>query len=230
MVISLRRSSLPFALLGLASLAVPSAAFSQEAKPETPLVRQLGKMDFAVLGAGEFSTSSNGTNYLSQTVNLKPSSTLGYRITLHYQKSPWFGLQFNYGYARYSQNFTLGASTTTSTPAEFFGIQTNAKEFTGSYVVHTPHKYFGVIPFAEVGAGTLKFAPTAAGGEGFKQQYRALYTGGIGAETYLLGDHFGARAELREMFYNAPDYLTNYVTIHQRAMTTQPAVGVFLRF
>ena len=52
----------------------------------------------------------------------------------------------------------------------------------------------------------------------------------IGAETTVLSPHFGIRAQYRQLFFKAPDFLTNYLTIQQHTTTYEPGVGFFLRF
>ncbi len=232
MLISFRRTSFASVLLGLALFATVTNAPAQDVKPITPLQKQLDRIDFAISGVGEFTPNSNGNNYLLQSIQLVPSNTLGYMVSLRYIRKPLLGFEFNYGYARYSQNFTLSKSSTTTTPGAFYGVQSNAKEFTGAYVVHTPKTYFGVTPFAAVGAGAIHFQPTIGGGYGLPQQYRAAYFYSVGAEEILLYDHFGVRAQFRQVFHNPPDYLTNYLhmTNQSHTVTTEPSFGVFARF
>jgi hypothetical protein len=230
MVNSQCRTSLYATLLGLASLAAPFAAHSQEAKPVGKLFRQLDRIDLGLLGVGEFNGSNSGTNYLKQPVALKASNTVGYGANLRYIAKPLIGFEFTYSYARYTNNFTLGASPVYNDPAAFYGVQSNAKEYTAGYVAHTPKSYFGVKPFAAVGLGTIRYQPTIGGGYSLPQQYRAAYYYGIGAETYVIGDHVGVRAEFRQTFHNAPDFLTDYLIIHQHTVTTEPVIGIFLRF
>ena len=222
-------------LTSAAAFATGSAA-AQATPPVTFLDRQLARTDFAISGVGEFTNGTNGTNYLTQPVNLVTSNTLGALATLHYQKSPFLGVELNYGYVRYTENFTLGNSTAVSSsnvplyPGFPLGIQTNANEITVGYIAHTRNQYFGLQPFAGVGAGTISFKPTSGGGQRLPNQYRAGYYYTIGAETPLYGEHFGARAQFRQLFYYAPDFLTNYLTDKQRQITSEPSIGVFLRF
>lgn len=207
-------------------------AAAQATAPVTFLDRQLAKTDFALSGVGEFTNNTNGTNYLNQQLNLVTSNTLGALATLHYQKSPFVGVEINYGYVRYTENFSL-TSTVTSPPntaSYVLGIQTNANEITVGYVAHTRNQYFGLQPFAGVGAGTIAFKPTSGGGQRLPNQYRAGYYYTVGVESPLYGEHFGARAQFRQLFYYAPDFLTNYLTDKQRQITSEPSIGVFLRF
>ena len=37
-------------------------------------------------------------------------------------------------------------------------------------------------------------------------------------------------SEYRQVFFKAPDFLTNYLTIQQHTTTYEPGIGFFLRF
>jgi hypothetical protein len=191
------------------------------------LDRQLSRIDFSIVGSGVINKDSNGfavINTVRTPVNLSPGNTAGALITLRYVASPLVGFEFNYGYARYTQTFTPFGSLPVS------GVQQNASEYTLGYVAHTKRQYFGVNPFAAVGLGTTVFRPTPGGGLALPEQARATYYYTVGAETTVLSPHFGIRAQFRQLFFNAPDFETNYLTIKQRTMTSEPGVGFFLRF
>jgi hypothetical protein len=191
------------------------------------LDRQLSRIDLGVSGVGVFNQATSGTaivNGKPTEVNLSPGNTAGALVTLRYIAKPLFGLEFNYGYARYVDTFTpFGAQAST-------GVQQNASEYTFGYVAHTRKQYFGVTPFASAGAGTIVFRPTPGGGEALPEQARAAYYFAIGAETTVLSPHFGIRGQYRQVFFKAPDFETNYLTIQQRTTTFEPGFGFFLRF
>jgi hypothetical protein len=175
-----------------------------------------------------FNKNSNGfatVNGVAHTpVNLNPSNTAGAVVSLRYTVSPWFGLEFNYGYSRYTQTFTPFGSQPNG------GVQQNASEYTFGYVVHAKKQYFGLTPFASGGAGTTVFRPTPGGGLALPEQARATYFASVGAETTVLSPHFGVRAQYRQLFFKAPDFETNYLTIQQHTTTYEPGFGFFLRF
>jgi hypothetical protein len=211
-------------LLLIAAGATAKAQTSQN----TGLDRQLSRIDLGVTGAGIFNKSSSGfatVNGVSHTpVNLSPGNTAGAGVTLRYIASPLVGFEFNYGYARYTDTFTPFGSQISA------GVQQNASEYTFGYVAHTRKQYFGVNPFASAGAGTMIFRPTPGGGLALPEQARAAYYVSVGAETTVLSPHFGVRAQYRQVFFKAPDFLTNYLTIQQRTTTFEPGFGFFLRF
>ena len=223
MSISTRRSSLRpirslllFPALALALFTTGSPARAQ-VQVLSPLDKQLARLDFAVLGQGLFNTTTNGTNYLNQPVSDVPGNTLGALVTLRYTVKPYFGLEGNFSYARFTQNYS-----------NIGGIQANTDEYTLGYVVH-PGEYFGVRPFVSVGAGSIAYKPTPGGGQGLQTQARAAYYYNIGADD-MLSEHIGVRAQFRQSISLAPDFGQNYITIKQRTFSTEPAVGVFLRF
>ena len=219
-------------LLTVAAVTMTGSAAAQAAAPVTFLDRQLERTDLAVSGVGQFTNNTNGTNYLQLQLNLVTSNTLGALATLHYQRSPLIGVEVNFGYVRYTENFTLTstAASPPNTTSFNLGIQTNADEITVGYKAQIPRQFFGLQPFAGVGAGTIAFKPTSGGGQRLPSQYRAGYYYTIGVDTPLYGPHFGARAQFRQLFFYAPDFLTNYLTDKQRQITSEPSIGIFLRF
>ena len=218
------------ALIVLATISAIASA-QAPAAPPTAFDRQLARIDLGVSGKGEFTRNTTGTNYLPQTVALSPSNTLGALVTVRYTRSPLVGLEFNYGYARYTENFTISNLPNSPTGASplALGVQTNVSEYTLGYVVHTRHDYFGVRPFASIGAGSIAFRPTTGGGLGLLPQARAAYYYSVGAEAPI-SKHFGLRATFRQTLFNAPDFESNYFANKQRTISTEPAFGFFIRF
>src|SRR6185437_7673161 len=75
----------------------------------TALSKQLDRIDVGVSGIGLFNGSGSGvppSGPVTQTVTLQTSNTVGALVTLRYIKSPLLGFELNYGYARYTENFT----------------------------------------------------------------------------------------------------------------------------
>jgi hypothetical protein len=211
----------------LATLAAPTIKAQDSQESQHPgLDKQLSRVDFAVSGVGNFNKDSSGTAIVETvptTVNLSTGNTVGALLTLRYVKSPFIGAEFNYGYARYTDTFTPFGTQ------PFGGVQQNASEYTFGYVAHA-RPFFGVVPFASAGLGTIVFRPTPGGGEGLTNQARAAYYYSVGVEQTVLSPHFGIRAQVRQVFFKAPDFETNYLTIQQRTSTFEPGIGFFLRF
>jgi len=209
------------ALSLFAALAVP-ALRAQAVTGNPTLDRQLSRIDIGVGAMGSFTKDVSGTNKkpgipLSQ----QASSTVGALVQVRYTKSAWVGLEFNYGYARYTQNFSnyiVG------------GAQANASEYTLGYVAHPTRQFAGFQPFFGGGVGTTAFRPTPNGGQGLPSQARMTYYYDAGIEKVVLGDHFGVRAQFRQTFFKAPDFGQDYLTIQQHTNTIEPGIGFFLRF
>jgi opacity protein-like surface antigen len=209
-----------FRLLLGALLLTGSVACSAHAQtaPISGLDKQLDRIDLAVSGGGYFNSATAGKNEEGVYITNTPGNTLGALVTIRYVPKPYFGLEFNFGYARYTQNYSNAG-----------GIQANEDEFTLGYVAHPPIHIAGLKPFLAVGLGTTEFKPTRGGGEGLPLQARASYYGAIGAD-YMVSPHIGLRAQYRETIELAPDFLQNYLTILQRTHTAEPAAGFFLKF
>jgi hypothetical protein len=229
-MLNVRRPSWVRSLLFCLLAATAGSAAKAQTSQNPALDRQLNRLDLAVTASVILGTDSNGTVILNAeptAVNLSPSNTVGPLVTIRYTVKPLVGFEFNYGYARFTQNFTpFGAPPPGSSPNG--GVQQNTAEYTFGYVAHfSPHH--GITPFAGVGLGTLDFRPTPNGGEGLLPQARATYYYTVGGD-YMLSTHFGARAQFREQFYLAPDFETNYLTIHAHTTTFEPGFGFFARF
>jgi len=51
----------------------------------------------------------------------------------------------------------------------------------------------------------------------------------VGAED-MVSQHFGVRLQFRQLFYKAPDFGQNYLTIQQQTITSEPTFGFFLKY
>ncbi len=208
------------------------SAGAQQTTPPTFLDKQLERIDLGINGAGLLTPTVSGpvdpkgiapNSGTSLTDNT--SNTLGALINIRYVVKPLVGFEFNYGYARYTENFCCTAIS----PEANFGVQTQADEFTLGYLVQPNYTFFGFKPFASVGAGATEFKPTAHGGEGLPKQARATYYYNVGLQDDL-SPHFGLRAGFRQTFFLVPDYGQNYLTIKQRTSSYEPYAGFYLRF
>jgi opacity protein-like surface antigen len=207
-------------VLCLFATAAAPVARAQATSGNTELNKHLARLDFAASGIGSFTKSVSGKNYLGTTLTQDGSNTFGALVTLRYTKSPYMGLEFNYTYARYTQNFSQYIVG---------GAQTNASEYSFGYVAHPPHQIFTTKPFIAGGAGTTAFRPTPAGGQGLKAQARMTYYYAAGIEKDVT-EHFAVRAQIRQTFFKAPDFGQNYLTIQQHTWTFEPGFGFVLHF
>lgn len=222
MICSLLRSTKILLASGVALLATGASA-------QTKLQQQLSRIDLGLQGVGEFSSTASGpvtipSNNQGQTVALSPSNTFGGLVTIRYAAKPYIGAEFNGGYARYTEDLS-GAL-----PATFSAIQTQADEFSLGYLVNPPYTILGVHTYASAGLGGLRFAPTRGGGEGAPHQGRFAAYYNVGIQKDVVSDVFGVRVGFRQLFYTAPDFFQNYITINKRAKTSEPMIGFYLRF
>lgn len=214
----------------LATLAGPIAIAQSPA-----LSKQLDRIDFSVSGIGQFNGSGSGVpksgptdaDGTPLTVHLSTGNTLGALITIRYVKSPYVGFEGNYTYARYTETFTPFGSPSSGGSATA-GVQTNASEYTLGYVVHPP-KLLMLQPFVSGGLGSIAFRPTTFGGQSLREQARAAYYYSLGVDD-AISPHFGLRAQFRQVFFLAPDFGTNYLTILHHTSTFEPGVGFYIRF
>ncbi len=206
------------------------AAVAAAQVPETPLTKQLNRIDLGVSAIGVITGSTSGPDALrGNNVQDSPSNTVGALVNLRYVKSPLMGFEFNYTYARFTQNYSGSVPNPGSSSPLNLGVQANMSEYTFGYVVHTPH-IFGLGTFASGGAGTTAFRPSKNGGEGFQTQARLTYYYNVGVEQQIFIPNFGFRASFRQAFYKAPDFETNYLDNGKHTITTEPSIGFYLHF
>jgi hypothetical protein len=232
--------SLSRAKLAAAALVVSFTGIA--AAQTTAFGKQMARVTFGLNGAGEFNNTVSGpiiptgasNCYTTPPPNTGPcnnvvtqfgSNTVGAGATIRYVAKPYFGIEFNYGWARYTQNFSPAPDL-----SSLFQIQNTANEYTLGYVITPPHPLFGLQPFLAVGAGSTEFKPTGGGGEGEPKQARATYYYNVGLEKQFGATPFGMRASFRELFFLYPDFGQNYLTIKQHGTTYQPTIGFYARF
>jgi hypothetical protein len=195
--------------------------------PQTPFNKQLSRIDLGISAAGEFTPvvsgpvnpKGGGAPNQGSTVSDTASNTVGALANLRYVAKPYVGFEFNFTYARYTENYSYAP----------FGVQTNVDEYTFGYIATPPHPIFGLQPWVSVGAGSTRFKPTPGGGQNFKSQARATYYYSVGVQKDIY-PNFGARVGFRQAFFLAPDFGQNYLTILQHTFTSEPTVGFYLRF
>ncbi len=232
------RKALPL-LAAAALVSLAGAAFAQSPTdvPPSKFRKQLGRIDLSLSGAGVFNSTVSGTVLSPAAPNYGlpltqfGSNTLGALITLRYIDRPYLGFEYNYEYARYTENYSGAgvAQFTTSVNADLFQVQTKAAEYTLGYVITPPQTFFGLHPYASAGAGTIAFKPTPRGGQEEPEKARMAYYYSLGLQKNY-GNHFGLRAGFRELFFLDPDFGQNYLTILKHATTYEPNAGFFVRF
>jgi hypothetical protein len=221
----IRKVSLFFAT---ALLGTFCSAGAQQTPPPTFLDKQLSRLDLGISAAALLNQTVSGTVLPTAAPNAgqlesdEQSNTVGALVNIHYVVKPLVGIEFNYLYSRYTENYSWPSNTA-------FGVQTQADEITLGYIVHPKINFFGLQPFVSAGAGSTEFKPTAHGGESLPTKARATYYYSIGVQDDI-SPHFGLRAGFRQTFFLAPDFGQNYLTTLQHTTSYQPTGGFYLRF
>jgi hypothetical protein len=223
-----------------------AAAHAQTTAPPTAFEKQLDKVDLSVAGIGVFNSTVTGpvlptvasnycfdattdpTNCGSNDITQHGSNTLGALVSIHYPAKPYFGLEFNYSFARYTENYE-GPASFLPNGSTNFQIQTKVNEYTFGYLITPPYTIFGFQPFASVGAGPMAFKPTPGGGQEEPEKARMTYYYSLGMQKDL-SPHFGVRAGFRELFFLDPDFGQNYLTILKHTTTYEPMAGFYIRY
>ncbi len=228
-----------FLTLSVLLFAMPFTAVlsAQDAQPAvTRTGRFLAHFDLGIAGTALFTKSATGTVNQSvlgapYNVTQSASTSAGVLVTIRGQKSAYKGLEFNYGYGRTAQTWTCcNNSPTTGALLGPLVAQATVNEFTVGYLVRPERTIFGFKPYVSGGAGSIEFKPTRNGGQGLKSQARAAYYYSVGGETLLVGNTLGARVGVRQVFYRAPDFGQNYLTIRKLTFTLEPQIGLYLHF
>ncbi len=210
----------------LAGVLLPAAQAQDATSSQTKLAKQLDRVDFSLSGIGLFNGTvsgtvpNNGTQYSGQTVTETGSNTAGLLATVRYTLKPYFGIEYNATYARYTETFNIAP----------YQVQSGVTEQSFGYVVTPRQQIFGLQPIISVGAGSTRFKPTKGGGQAVAVQWRATYYYNVGVQKEFGNSHFGARLSMRQAFFKAPDFLMNYLTINKRTSSFEPNLGIYVRF
>ncbi len=212
-----------------------AGAPAQTTAPPSTFSKQIDKLDLSVQGVGIFNSTVSGTVIPNASNQGQPltqfgSNTLGALVSIHYPVKPYFGLEFNYSYARYTENYE-GTAIADFLPngIAVFQIQTKVNEYTFGYLITPPYTIFGFQPYASAGAGPMAFKPTPRGGQEEPEKARMAYYYSLGLQKDL-SPHFGVRGGFRELFFLAPDFGQNYLTILKHSTTYEPTLGFYLRY
>lgn len=181
---------------------------------QTKTQRHLHNDDVSISAFGQFTNSSNGDG-----VSVNPLDSVGGQATFRHVYHPWLGYEAGYGYTRFTDRYS-------SYP---FAVQHNVHEFQGSYLFTAPNLHL-VQPFGLGGVSALLFAPTLNGGQNASAQGRFALTFGGGANFPLLASRFGMRVQYRGLYYQTPDYGEAIYKTGTWRLTSEPAVGVYMKF
>jgi opacity protein-like surface antigen len=161
--------------------------------------------------------------------------------TLHESFKPWLGYNVNFGYTRFSENYSDGsafvpAKGSAFPPSSTFtqgSIGTNMYEVTIAEVFEGPRtRRFNI--FGQFGGGGLFFLPSENASQA-RQQTRPAMIFGVGM-NFKLTSHLDFRAEYRGLFYKSPDFNLppygqgNFPITRLFTVTSQPAISVVYSF
>jgi hypothetical protein len=224
----------------VALLMFAGAASAQTTATPTRLERALTHVDLGVSGIFQFTKGisgkvNNSAADIPSTNNQTASSSAGVLATLRAQKSPYVGIEVNYAFYRATQTYDCNPRSCNqvqtgnqiSTGPLF--VQANVHEYTIGYVARPPHQVFGLDPYLAVGGGALQFKPTTYGGNSLLAHAQGTAYYDVGVET-LFTQHLGVRGGFRQQIYRAPDFDQSYLRTDKRTLTSEPHVGIYLRF
>jgi len=222
--------------LSLLLLSVPALGRAQDAEPTVSRAsRFFSHFDAGISGTAFFTKDVSGTVNNRSLGNPYPmtqsaSAAAGFLGIIRAQKSPYKGLEFTYGYGRLTESFSCcNQDSTTGAYNGPFTSQNTASEYSLGYLARPDHEILGFKPFISGGVGILAFTPTKYGGHSLPQQARMTYYYHVGGER-MVTESFGVRVGFRQLFYKAPDFGQNYLTILKTTFTSEPEAGVFVHF
>ncbi len=170
--------------------------------------------DISVSAFGQFTQSVSGDG-----VMVDPTKSVGGQAAFRHIYHPWMGFEASYGYTRYTDNYS----------SNVFGVQHNVHEFGGSYLVSAPG-LLGIKPFGLAGVSALLFSPSLNGGQRASAQAKPAFNFGLGVNAPLLTSHFGVRVQYRALYYPTPDYDDVRYKTGTWRLTSEPMVGLYLKF
>ncbi len=196
-------------LLGLVCLAATGLSLQAQ---------EGGQNEFSVSALGSFQRSSTG-NGITQSADATPGVLFSYR----YFFNAHHGLEMDYGYRRYDQQFSAATRN--------FVVPADTHEATMSYVFRfaSGHR---LKPFLNAGIGALVFAPTQLTSNsivGTSTLATADFTYGGGAEM-ALSPELNLRFGYRGHFFEAPDMGLATLYSGSRTHMAEPFVGLSFRF
>jgi hypothetical protein len=164
-----------------------------------------------------------------QSITQYGSNTLGALVSIGYTAKPYVGFEFNYGYARYTENYT-GAGSVVCCTTNDFQIQTGADEITLGYVAHPPHPIFGLQPYPRRRRGLHRVQAHSTRRRRCQPNTPAPCTTTPSACRRTSRRTSACAWAFRQLFFLDPDYGLNYLTILKHANTYEPAAGFYLRY
>lgn len=192
-------------------------------------------------------TISPYTGGVTTTQTIQAASTSpGVFTTFHQSFKPWLGYNVNFGYTRFSENYSYGIDSVPTPPATSpvhstysqGSLRTNMTDLTIAWVFNGPHNG-RLTTFGQFGGGGLFFLPVdrvlplSYRPATYQTRPTMIFGAGI---NYKLTGHLGLRAEYRGLFYKSPDFglppgnSYNFPMTRLFTVTNAPAVSLVYRF
>ncbi|MBW4039015.1 MAG: hypothetical protein HIU91_09110 [Acidobacteria bacterium] len=184
---------------------------------------KLHSPDIAMGGVGQFTTTltSDGTNAGGTNQQFTTNSD-GLLISFQEHPVAWAGVEFNYGFTRYSQRFGYYMPATPGVEHRR-QFPNDVHEITAAYMFHA--RVFHLQPFINVGGGALDFMP-----DHYDHMWRGTGLVETGLDFPTKGGHLGFRIQGRTLIYRAPNFYRPRISTRSWVSTEEPSASVYIRF
>jgi opacity protein-like surface antigen len=251
-----------FAVISLLACFVPVlASRTAEAQTPDPIPDQnpskklfTPETDLSIGIYGQLTNTRMPTNVVPESYGVytrqiiqNTTDSPGILATFHQSFKPWLGYNVNFGYSRFSENYSYGdqfiPTPAPNQPAfsaySRGAIPTNMLDLTIAYLFRGPSgKKFST--FGQFGGGGLFFLPTVSTDSldlsPVRNQTRPAMIFGVGM-NYKLTSRLDLRAEYRGFFYKCPDFTlppypggSSFPMTKLFTVTNAPAVSLVYHF
>ncbi len=163
-------------------------------------------------------------NALRETVfNQQQGATSkpGVLATLGLHPKPWAGVEFNYQFAQFEEQYSFNYVGQAATQYQRVGVAFH--EATAAYQFHPKHIKFQ--PYFNVGGGAVDFLPYLA-----TNQWRAAGLVETGFDIPTRSPHLAIRIQGRALIYRAPNFNNSALSTRSWVVTEEPTAGFVYRF
>lgn len=172
-------------------------------------------------------TATVGTppNALRETVfgqQQGATSKPGVLATLGFHPVSWAGVEFNYQFAQFDEQYSFYYSGQPTT-RQYARVPVAFHEATAAYQFHPPHIKFQ--PYVNVGGGAVDFLPYLA-----TNQWRAAGLLETGFDIPTRSPHLAIRIQGRVLIYRAPNFSNSSLSTRSWVATEEPTAGFVYRF
>jgi hypothetical protein len=202
----------------------PLCGFVLAAASAQAQIYKLHNVDIGGGAIGQFTTPLPAMN--RSNVEDNATNSFGGQFSLREHPVSWAGIEFNYSYSEYTQQYR-------GYPNGYLGYTASAHndvhEATAAYIFHPKYKFLHPMqaqPFISLGGGYLDFVPTNAG----TNQWRGTGLVEVGFDIPTSNPHMGFRLQGRELIYRAPDFNQPDLASRTWVATSQPMFGVWYRW